>query len=350
MFVRLAHWSRRRPVTQASSECRCLVSGRTLRTLQQSRRRSTAVLKRSTPCLPVIAAISSASGSTSSRLQARVAGAEAVGELERLGRQPAGVDAEDRDRPGRSRTPCRSARRCRSGTTSRSRGPARTGRSPTRGRACGSSPSNSIESSPASSSSINSIGCSSLRPPPPRVVVFGRLEAGQLLRARRRSRGARTTAKLSSGSRRSSQPGDQPLDRRVELVGRHAPEERACRSRARARGCRARRCRRPGGARRPRRATVVPWKPRSPTQCWAQACGQPSRCSRSVGDLRRRSAPRGGRSARPRRVFVSATEKLQCGSPVQAIELPRTGLMSSGKPIALELGDRLVEPSRSGRR
>ena len=37
--------------------------------------------------------------------------------------------------------------------------------------------------------------------------------------------------------------------------------------------------------------------------------------------------------SRPRRVFVSATEKLQCGSPVQAIELPRTGLMSSGKPI-----------------
>ena len=62
-----------------------------------------------------------------------------------------------------------------------------------------------------------------------------------------------------------------------------------------------------------------------------------------VGDLRRRSARRGGRSARPRRVFVSATEKLQCGSPVQAIELPRTGLMSSGKPIASSSACDLVD-------
>ncbi len=29
--------------------------------------------------------------------------------------------------------------------------------------------------------------------------------------------------------------------------------------------------------------------------------------------------------SRPRRVFVSVTEKLQCGSPVQAIERPRSG-------------------------
>src|SRR5438132_1153955 len=56
--------------------------------------------------------------------------------------------------------------------------------------ACGSSPSNSIESSPASSSSINS---NVLIPPPPPVGVLLRVRA---LRARlvpRRSRGARTT-------------------------------------------------------------------------------------------------------------------------------------------------------------
>ena len=37
---------------------------------------------------------------------------------------------------------------------------------------------------------------------------------------------------------------------------------------------------------------------------------------------------------RPSRVFVSATEKLQCGSPVQAIASPRRRLTSSGKPIS----------------
>ena len=42
-------------------------------------------------------------------------------------------------------------------------------------------------------------------------------------------------------------------------------------------------------------------------------------------------------TSRPRRVFVSVTEKLQCGSPVQAIALPQTGFVSSGKPIAGEL-------------
>ena len=43
---------------------------------------------------------------------------------------------------------------------------------------------------------------------------------------------------------------------------------------------------------------VVPWKPMSPTQCCAQACGQPSRCSRRSAISRRRSARPAGRSAR----------------------------------------------------
>jgi hypothetical protein len=34
------------------------------------------------------------------------------------------------------------------------------------------------------------------------------------------------------------------------------------------------------------------------------------------------------------RGLVSVTEKLQCGSPVQAIDAARTGFTSSGKPIS----------------
>ena len=110
---------------------------------------------------------------------------------------------------------------------------------------------------------------------------------------------------------------DEPLDRAVELLGRHAPEERRGRSPRRGRGRRAGRCRRPAGACPRASRAVVPWKPRSPTQCWAQACGQPSRCRRSVGDLA--SPKRSSRCSisRPAAVFVSVTEKLQCGSPVQ---------------------------------
>ncbi len=69
-----------------------------------------------------------------------------------------------------------------------------------------------------------------------------------------------------------------------------------------------------------------------------------------VGDLRRRSARSRLSISAPSRVFVSATEKLQCGSPVHAIELPRTGLMSSGKPIALERRPSPRRRARSGRR
>ena len=97
MLVRLAHWSRRRPVTHASSVCRCLVSGRTLRTLQQSRRRSTARLEEVDAVLAGHRCDLVGVGLDQLELQARVAVAQAVGQLERLGRQAAGVDAEDRD-------------------------------------------------------------------------------------------------------------------------------------------------------------------------------------------------------------------------------------------------------------
>src|SRR5580658_7015528 len=84
----------------------------------------------------------------------------------------------------------------------------------------------------------------------------------------------------------------------------------------------------------------------SPTQCWAHACGQPSRWRRrSAISIPKRSSSRS--ISAPSRVFVSATEKLQWGSPVQAIELPRTGLISSGDlhPEALvEPIDQRAEP------
>ena len=51
MFVRVAHWSRRKPVTHASSPSRCFVSGCTLRTLQQRSRFSTDSFIRSSPLL-----------------------------------------------------------------------------------------------------------------------------------------------------------------------------------------------------------------------------------------------------------------------------------------------------------
>src|SRR5438270_1963487 len=49
MFVRVAHWSRRRPVIHASSPSRCFVSGMTLRTLQHRSRFSTESRNRSGP-------------------------------------------------------------------------------------------------------------------------------------------------------------------------------------------------------------------------------------------------------------------------------------------------------------
>ena len=44
------------------------------------------------------------------------------------------------------------------------------------------------------------------------------------------------------------------------------------------------------------------------------------------------------------RDFVSVTEKLQCGSPVQATASPRSVPASSGKPDLGELRRHLVEP------
>ena len=45
------------------------------------------------------------------------------------------------------------------------------------------------------------------------------------------------------------------------------------------------------------------------------------------------------------RVFVSVTEKLQCGSPVHAIASPRSVPASTGKPISASVA-RVVDVGR----
>ena len=204
--------------------------------------------------------------------------------------------------------------------------------------ASGSSPSNWIESSPASSSSINSIRahaastssrCSSSwpargRPATPSSSSLSRRE---------------NAVKLSPSARAASiQPGDQSLDRGVELVGRHAPEQRLADLGL--------------GPEAAAHEDVVGLPPHAAfvarRSCPGSRGRRPSAARRRGGSRRGGAAGRRSRSpkrssrpsiSRPRRVFVSATEKLQCGSPVQAIELPRTGLMSSGKPIRSSSAD-----------
>ena len=182
--------------------------------------------------------------------------------------------------------------------------------------------------------------CSRLPPPPCSSTC--RLAAGQAAELVVAQPVARIAVNVSPGPRCVEPARDQALDGGVELVGRHAPEQRPADRRARARGRRARRCRRPAAATPPSSRTVVPWKPRSPTQCWAQACGQPSRWSRSSAIWSPNLASRLSIS-RPRRVFVSATEKLQCGSPVQAIEVAAHRVDVEREADLAELGHGLVD-------
>src|SRR6476620_9361787 len=99
--------------------------------------------------------------------------------------------------------------------------------------ACGSSPSNSIDSSPASSSSINSNVLISSQPPVEhslfRLLPYSslrRLEACQC--AQLLVRCPPCECRKALAVRAALEPaGDQPLDRRVERVGGDAPEERA---------------------------------------------------------------------------------------------------------------------------
>ena len=78
---------------------------------------------------------------------------------------------------------------------------------------------------------------------------------------------------------------------------------------------------------------VVAWNPRSPTQCCAHACGQPSRCRRSSETSRRTSSRDGrrGRAGGPssrRRRSCSAARRCRRSS------WPRSRSSSSGRPSA----------------
>ncbi len=119
--------------------------------------------------------------------------------------------------------------------------------------ASGSSPSNSTDSSPASSSSNSSVLI-----PPPRVRVPRRARArrkAQLLVALPARVGREGLVLLLA----AVEPAlDEPCDRRVELLARHAPEQRLADLRIRRRARRARRCRRPARACRRRRAPSCP--------------------------------------------------------------------------------------------
>ena len=92
---------------------------------------------------------------------------------------------------------------------------------------------------------------------------------------------------------------------------------------------------------------VVAWKPRSPTQCCAHACGQPSRCRRSSAIASPNVVSRWSTRSR-RRSFVSPTEKLQCGSPVHAIEFAQISFVVERQPELVERGERAGDVGDAG--
>ncbi len=198
--------------------------------------------------------------------------------------------------------------------------------------ASGSSPSNWTDSSPASRSSSSS---TSLMPPPPLSVgsspararpgapscvvahaVAERAEALTAARAARSHPSRRPVTVVVRGPRPG--PGGTPAgaDRRVGARGRRAAAGRT-----------------PGGARLPRSRTVVPWKPMSPTQWWAQACGQPSRLQASAP--RAASPKRASRcSDEGVRAATSSRRRRSCSAARRCMRSPRTasGLPASGSP------------------
>ena len=164
---------------------------------------------------------------------------------------------------------------------------------------------------------VDQLDCSLMRPPPrlARAAAPARSPASAPSSSSRRA-GRRSREALAS-RRPSSQPADEPLDHGVELLRRHPPEERPPDRRVGAEAAAQEDVVGLGACPSSSRA-VVPWKPMSPTQCWRTRAGSRRGGGRSRR-RRRRSAPPGARSARPSCVLVSVTEKLQCGSPVQAI-------------------------------
>ena len=149
-------------------------------------------------------------------------------------------------------------------------------------------------------------------------------------------------AEVLAGAAGGEPARDQPLDGGVELLGRHAAEQRAADRRARAEAA--------------AQEDVVGLPPlaraRRAPSCPGSRGRRPSAGRTRAGSRRGGAAARRSRSPKlasrcltstSSRVFVSATEKLQCGSPVQAIAVARTRLTSSGKPISPRRGDGLVD-------
>ena len=131
----------------------------------------------------------------------------------------------------------------------------------------------------------------------------------------------------------------EALDRALEPLARDAAEERAADLRHRARASRARRCRTPrcGCRRRPCRSSPGS-RGRRPSAARTRAGSR-----RGAGGARRSASPnvvsRWSTRSR-RRSFVSPTEKLQCGSPVQAIELAQISFVVERQPELVELRER----------
>ena len=155
-------------------------------------------------------------------MQARIPVAQPLDQLEALGGKPAGVDAEHAHLACRSRRPCRSARRRRSGTRSRSRCSARSARAPTRAR--------SPAPRPRTRSKARRLPARRSAPLPSRSCLLSYPGARRLRPASAPSSSS-SRRRVNVGEGLAVEPavepaGDQALDGGVELVGRHAPEER----------------------------------------------------------------------------------------------------------------------------
>ena len=275
----------------------------------------------------------------------RVALAQLLDQVERLLRQPAGVDREDADLGVDLGAPCRAARRRRPGTRWRARSAARTARAPTRAPPRGSSPSNSTASSPASSSSISS---TLMQPPPSRSCLRG-LAARPARPARRRSAGARTRGSPRPVAASVEPAADEALDRRrrARSVG-HAAEERPA-----DRGVRAEPAAHEDVVRLPPLAGLVAGGRALEAEVADPVLGAGVRAAVEVQPQAGDASPK--RSSRPlraaRRGASSSRSPRSCSAARRCTRssAARRRLASSGKPISASARGRPVDARASAR-
>ena len=148
---------------------------------------------------------------------------------------------------------------------------------------------------------------------------------------------SQNAAKVSPSRAAGEPAADEAVDRGVELLGRHAPEERAADRRLGAEPAAQEDV--VGLAALP---VLVAQRRALEAEVADPVVGAGVRAAVEVeaqpGDVVAEALLQ-ALTSRPSRVFVSVTEKLQCGSPVQAIERPRRRLTSSGKPISASARD-----------